>query len=117
MALADRILLQSMSVGASDINVEPQQKGLRFRYSQDGVLHQYVEPVPSRMISAVTSRFKIQADLDIAERRQAQDGRIPAQSKRPQHNGLQGMRRWSPGELAGVSLLPDHPRLRLAKWI
>ena len=37
-----------MSVGASDIHVEPQQKGLRLRFRQDGVLQQYVEPLPSR---------------------------------------------------------------------
>ena len=76
VTLVDRILLQAMSVNASDIHVEPQQKGLRLRFRQDGVLQQYVEPLPSRLVPAVTSRFKILADLDIAERRQAQDGRI-----------------------------------------
>ena len=76
VTLVDRILLQAISVGASDIHVEPQQKGLQLRFRQDGVLQQYVEPLPSRLIPAVTSRFKILADLDIAERRQAQDGRI-----------------------------------------
>ena len=76
IALVDRILVQAMSVGASDIHVEPQQRGLQLRYRQDGVLQQYIEPLPSRLIPAVTSRFKILADLDIAERRQAQDGRI-----------------------------------------
>ena len=76
VSLVDRILLQAMSVSASDIHVEPQQRGLRLRYRQDGVLQQYIEPLPSRLIPAVTSRFKILADLDIAERRQAQDGRI-----------------------------------------
>ena len=76
IALVDRILIQAMSVGASDIHVEPQQRGLQLRYRQDGVLQQYIEPLPSRLIPAVTSRFKILADLDIAERRQAQDGRI-----------------------------------------
>ena len=76
VALVDRILLQAMAVNASDIHVEPQQKGLRLRFRQDGVLQQYVEPLPSRLVPAVTSRFKILADLDIAERRQAQDGRI-----------------------------------------
>jgi len=76
VTLVDRILLQAISVGASDIHVEPQQKGLRLRFRQDGVLQQYVEPLPSRLVPAVTSRFKILADLDIAERRQAQDGRI-----------------------------------------
>lgn len=76
VTLVDRIMLQAMAVGASDIHVEPQQKGLRLRFRQDGVLQQYVEPLPSRLVPAVTSRFKILADLDIAERRQAQDGRI-----------------------------------------
>lgn len=76
VTLVDRILLQAMAVGASDIHVEPQQKGLRLRFRQDGVLQQHVEPLPSRLVPAVTSRFKILADLDIAERRQAQDGRI-----------------------------------------
>ncbi|QNJ01672.1 type II secretory pathway/ ATPase PulE/Tfp pilus assembly pathway/ ATPase PilB [Synechococcus sp. PROS-U-1] len=76
VTLVDRILLQAMSVNASDIHVEPQQKGLRLRFRQDGVLQQYIEPLPSRLVPAVTSRFKILADLDIAERRQAQDGRI-----------------------------------------
>ena len=74
--LVDRILLQAMSVNASDIHVEPQQKGLRLRFRQDGVLQQYIEPLPNRLIPAVTSRFKILADLDIAERRKPQDGRI-----------------------------------------
>ena len=58
IALVDRILLQAMSVGASDIHVEPQQKGLQLRYCQDGVLQQYIEPLPSRLVPAVTSRFK-----------------------------------------------------------
>ena len=50
------------------------KQGLRLRYRQDGVLQQYIEPLPAaRLIPAVTSRFKILADLDIAERRQAQD--------------------------------------------
>ena len=49
---------------------------MRLRFRQDGVLQQYMEPLPSRLVPAVTSRFKILADLDIAERRQDQDGRI-----------------------------------------
>ena len=65
VSLVDRILLQAMSVGASDIHVEPQQKGLRLRYRQDGVHQQYIEPLPGRLIPAVPSRFKILADLDI----------------------------------------------------
>ncbi len=74
--VVNRILLQSLQLGASDIHVEPQQNGLRIRFRQDGVLQSYSEPLPARLVPAVTSRFKIMADLDIAERRQAQDGRI-----------------------------------------
>ena len=74
--LVDRILLEALQTEASDVHVEPQQDGLQIRFRQDGVLQRYIEPLPSRLIPAVTSRFKIMADLDIAERRMAQDGRI-----------------------------------------
>ena len=74
--LVNRILLQALQLEASDIHVEPQQIGLQVRFRQDGVLQSYSEPLPGRLVPAVTSRFKIMADLDIAERRQAQDGRI-----------------------------------------
>ncbi|MGC6482952.1 MAG: GspE/PulE family protein [Synechococcus sp.] len=76
VSLVNRILLQALQLGASDIHVEPQQMGLQVRFRQDGVLQSYSEMLPSRLVPAVTSRFKIMADLDIAERRQAQDGRI-----------------------------------------
>ena len=74
--LVDRILMQALELGASDIHVEPQQAGLQLRFRQDGVLQSQIEPLPSRLVPAVTSRFKIMADLDIAERRVPQDGRI-----------------------------------------
>lgn len=74
--LVDRILMQALELGASDIHVEPQQTGLHLRFRQDGVLQSQIEPLPSRLVPAVTSRFKIMADLDIAERRLPQDGRI-----------------------------------------
>ena len=74
--LVDRILLQALQIEASDVHVEPQQDGLQIRFRKDGVLQRNIEPLPSRLIPAVTSRFKIMADLDIAERRMAQDGRI-----------------------------------------
>jgi len=76
ISLADRILMQALQLGASDIHVEPQQAGLQLRFRQDGVLQTTIEPLPSRLVPAVTSRFKIMADLDIAERRVPQDGRI-----------------------------------------
>ncbi len=76
ISLVDRILIQALQVEASDVHVEPQENGLQIRFRQDGVLQSYIDPLPSRLIPAVTSRFKIMADLDIAERRMAQDGRI-----------------------------------------
>ena len=81
VALVDRILLQAMSVNDSDIHVEPQQTGLRLRYRQDEVLQPYIKPLPARLIPAVSSCLKILADMDIAERRQAQNGRIRRRNK------------------------------------
>ena len=74
--LADRILVQALSRQASDIHIEPQEDGLHVRLRLDGVLQNAFETLPAKVIPALTSRFKIMADLDIAERRQPQDGRI-----------------------------------------
>jgi len=74
--LADRILVRALASGASDIHIEPQEQGLNVRLRLDGVLRNAFEPLPARVIPALTSRFKILADLDIAERRLPQDGRI-----------------------------------------
>jgi type IV pilus assembly protein PilB len=75
MSLVDRILIEALSHYASDIHVEPQEDGLLIRFRQDGVLRN-VEKLPKTLTPAITSRFKIMADLDIAERRLPQDGRI-----------------------------------------
>lgn len=75
MSIVDRILIEALTSSASDIHVEPQEDGLQIRFRQDGVLHT-VETLPKTLIPAITSRFKIMADLDIAERRLPQDGRI-----------------------------------------
>ena len=76
VAIADKILMQALSQGASDIHVEPQEDGLVVRLRQDGVLQTAYSSLPKQVIPAVTSRFKIMAELDIAERRLPQDGRI-----------------------------------------
>jgi type IV pilus assembly protein PilB len=73
--LVNRILAEAISCGASDIHVEPQQDGMHVRFRQDGVLRT-VDTLPKTLVPAVTSRLKIMADLDIAERRLPQDGRI-----------------------------------------
>jgi len=76
VALTDKILMQALSQGASDIHVEPQDNELVVRLRQDGVLQKTYSGLPKQVIPAVTSRFKIMAELDIAERRLPQDGRI-----------------------------------------
>ena len=76
VALANKILIRSLSLGASDIHVEPQEKELVVRLRRDGVLQKTYNGLSQRLIPPLTSRFKIMADLDIAERRLPQDGRI-----------------------------------------
>ena len=76
VSLVDRILIEALQSGASDIHVEPQENCLEVRFRLDGVLHKLLDDLPKSLIPAVTSRLKIMADLDIAERRMPQDGRI-----------------------------------------
>jgi len=76
IALVNKILAKALNDGISDIHIEPQEEYLRVRFRKDGVLHQAFDPLPKKIVPAVVSRFKILADLDIAERRAPQDGRI-----------------------------------------
>ncbi|MHB8079363.1 MAG: type IV-A pilus assembly ATPase PilB [Candidatus Krumholzibacteriia bacterium] len=73
--LVNTVLAEAVKIGASDIHVEPYEKHLRVRYRIDGVLEPMMEP-PFKMKNAIISRLKIMAELDIAERRIPQDGRI-----------------------------------------
>ncbi|HIK33579.1 MAG TPA: type II/IV secretion system protein [Oscillatoriales cyanobacterium M59_W2019_021] len=72
----NKILRKALSDGVSDIHVEPQEEFLRIRMRKDGVLQEPFPRFPKAVIPAITSRFKIISNMDIAERRQAQDGRI-----------------------------------------
>lgn len=76
VSLVDRILIEALTSGASDIHVEPQENTLEIRFRLDGVLQKHFEDLPKSLTPAVTSRIKIMAELDIAERRLPQDGRI-----------------------------------------
>lgn len=76
IALVNKILVKALQEGVSDIHVEPQEESLRIRFRKDGVLRQAFDPLPKKIVSAVTARFKIISNLDIAERRAPQDGRI-----------------------------------------
>ena len=73
--LVNVILASAIHKGASDIHVEPYEKEFRVRFRIDGVLYNVMAP-PLRMKDAVTSRLKIMAKMDIAEKRLPQDGRI-----------------------------------------
>jgi type IV pilus assembly protein PilB len=76
ITLANKILIKALQMGASDIHIEPQEEYLRVRFRKDGVLQEAFDPLPKKIIPAITARFKIIAQLDIAERRSPQDGRI-----------------------------------------
>src|SRR5262245_56529510 len=73
--LMNMILVDAIRRGASDIHLEPYEKVFRVRFRIDGVLQEIMGP-PKRLEAALTSRVKIMANLDIAERRLPQDGRI-----------------------------------------
>ena len=74
--LVNRILAKALKEDVSDIHVEPQEDSLRIRFRKDGVLRQAFDPLPKKITPAVSARFKIMAELDIAERRLPQDGKI-----------------------------------------
>jgi type IV pilus assembly protein PilB len=74
--LLNMVLLQAIKDKASDIHFEPFEEEFKMRYRIDGVLYEMVPP-PKHIAMAITSRIKVMANLDIAERRMPQDGRIP----------------------------------------
>jgi type IV pilus assembly protein PilB len=74
--IAHTIILQAIREGASDIHVEPEKRGVRIRYRVDGVLNEIMQ-VPKHIQAPLLSRLKIIAQMNIAERRVPQDGRIP----------------------------------------
>ncbi|NMB76972.1 MAG: type IV-A pilus assembly ATPase PilB [Myxococcales bacterium] len=73
--LVNLILIDAIKKGASDIHIEPYEKEFRVRYRIDGVLYEVMKP-PLKLKNAIISRVKIMSELDIAERRLPQDGRI-----------------------------------------
>src|SRR5688500_410353 len=73
--LVNVVLMSAIQKGASDIHIEPYEKEFRVRYRVDGILYNIMAP-PMRMRDAITSRIKIMAKLDIAEKRLPQDSRI-----------------------------------------
>lgn len=78
--LVNLILGEAISRGASDVHIEPYENVLRVRYRIDGLLYDVMQP-PLKLKAAISSRIKIMAELDIAERRLPQDGRIKLRTK------------------------------------
>jgi len=73
--LVNALLTDAIKKRASDVHIEPYEKMLRIRFRIDGVLYEVMQP-PVKLKNAITSRVKVMAALDIAERRMPQDGRI-----------------------------------------
>ncbi len=73
--IVNTILMYAIKDGASDIHIEPQRRGVRVRYRIDGVLHEQMK-VPQYVLGPLISRLKIMSEMNIAERRIPQDGRI-----------------------------------------
>ena len=71
----NKLLLDAINKGASDIHVEPYEKKFRVRYRIDGILEEAAFP-PIKMATRITSRLKVMSQMDISERRVPQDGRI-----------------------------------------
>jgi type IV pilus assembly protein PilB len=71
----NKVLLDSIKKGASDIHLEPYEKNFRIRFRSDGILHQVASP-PGNIANRIISRIKVMSKMDIAERRVPQDGRI-----------------------------------------
>jgi len=77
--IVNSIILQAAEDGASDLHFEAQEDALVVRFRIDGVLHE-IQRIPRRLAAGVTTRLKVLAKLDIAERRKPQDGRISLKS-------------------------------------
>lgn len=83
--LADLIITQAIGQKASDIHIEPFERQLVVRYRVDGLLREVMSP-PKTLQQALISRFKIMANLNIAEKRVPQDGRIQVNIKRDRYD-------------------------------
>ena len=69
-------MTQAVAERASDVHIEPGERDVRIRFRVDGVLHEPMRPQPKNLQGGLISRLKVMADLNIAEKRVPQDGRI-----------------------------------------
>lgn len=104
--LADLLLERAFQLHATDIHLDPSENGLRIRLRIDGVLHD-VLLLPKEMTSHMVSRVKLMANMDITERRLAQDGHIAAASLKHQRDVRVGSGPTIHGERLVLRLMPD----------
>ncbi len=107
--LVDLLLERAFQLQATDIHLDPTDKGLRVRLRVDGLLHD-VAQLPSEMMSQVVSRVKLMANMDITERRQAQDGHIANAVLKQQRDIRVGSGPTIHGERLVLRLMPDTTR-------
>ena len=74
--LVNAIMTQAVGDRASDVHIEPSERAVRIRFRVDGVLHEPMPPAPKNIQGGLISRLKVMAELNIAEKRVPQDGRI-----------------------------------------
>ena len=79
--LVNQVIHRAVDMGASDIHIEPFEDGLHLRYRVDGVLQDYPDPPAASLAAAIASRIKLLSQMNIAERRLPQDGRIMTRVK------------------------------------
>ncbi len=79
--LVNQIIHRAVDMGASDIHIEPFEDGLHLRYRVDGVLQDYPDPPAGSLAAAIASRIKLLSQMNIAEQRLPQDGRIMTRVK------------------------------------
>jgi general secretion pathway protein E len=79
--VVNQLIHRALDLGASDIHIEPFEDGMHLRYRVDGVLQEYPDPPAANLAAAIASRIKLLSEMNIAERRLPQDGRIMTRVK------------------------------------
>lgn len=104
--LVDLLLERAFQLNVTDIHFDPARTGLRIRLRVDGVLHDVLQ-LPTDMMSHIVSRVKLMANMDITERRSAQDGHITSASLKRQRDVRVGSGPTIYGERLVLRLMPD----------
>tara|TARA_R110002111_G_scaffold259308_1_gene329282 strand:- start:85944 stop:87185 length:1242 start_codon:yes stop_codon:yes gene_type:complete len=107
--LVDLLMERAFQLQATDIHLDPLEDGLRLRLRVDGMLHDIIQ-LPKEAASSVVSRLKLAANMDITERRLAQDGHINNQTLQNRRDIRVGSGPTIHGERLVLRLMPDHKR-------